>query len=237
MPSARVSAGLHRAVLAEHLKALLERLEVGLVVDIGAHEGQYGTMLRGLGYAGPIVSFEPVGTAFEVLAGHAHRDGRWVANQLAIGAADGTARIGVAASSDLSSLLDPTPYGERVSRGLIHAERHEAVEVRTLDGVRHELEEHRDGADVLVKIDVQGTELDVLAGMSEWLADIAVVQVEVGVQQIYQGGQRFEDVFAVLEPLGFALTGVVPVTRDPALCIVELDCTFAQPSRLDPERR
>jgi FkbM family methyltransferase len=234
MPSARVSAGLHRAVLAEHLKALFERLDVGLVLDVGAHEGQYGAMLRGLGYDGPIASFEPVGSAFAVLAGQAEGDGRWDVHQLALGAADGTARIGVAASSDLSSLLQPTAYGVQISGGLIQPDRHEEVEVRALDGLRRDLDRRREGADVVVKIDVQGTELDVLAGMQGWLPDVAVVQLEVGVQQIYERGQRLEEVFAALEPLGFALTGVVPVTRDAALRIVELDCTFARPERLDP---
>jgi hypothetical protein len=40
---ARVTAALNHAVRADHLKALLGSYEVDLVIDVGAHHGQFAT--------------------------------------------------------------------------------------------------------------------------------------------------------------------------------------------------
>ena len=42
--------------VAEHLEALFRRLEIDCVLDVGAHLGQFGRLLRGWGYRGTIIS-------------------------------------------------------------------------------------------------------------------------------------------------------------------------------------
>jgi len=46
--------------LGEHLQALFARLKIDCVIDVGAHLGQFGRLVRRLGYEGTIISFEPV---------------------------------------------------------------------------------------------------------------------------------------------------------------------------------
>jgi len=51
---------LERYLFECSLSQVLRRLDINCVLDVGANQGQYGLMLRGLGYSGYIVSFEPV---------------------------------------------------------------------------------------------------------------------------------------------------------------------------------
>ena len=50
---------------------MLGELRVDCVLDVGANVGQFGDMLRTIGYMGTIVSFEPVDATFRTLAEHA----------------------------------------------------------------------------------------------------------------------------------------------------------------------
>jgi len=67
------------------------------------------------GYAGRIVSFEPLREAHAALASVAARDGNWVAERLALGSSPGTATIHVTANLASSSFLEPTPRLERTA--------------------------------------------------------------------------------------------------------------------------
>src|SRR5579875_3316105 len=125
--------------LAGLLHALLKRLEISCVIDVGAHHGEYGRFLRELGYRGRIVSFEPVSDSFALLQRSCHGDRRWAAFQYGLGNVDGTTEINVMQNSTLSSFLTPSTYskewGARVHGSDDEIVRTETVRVRRLDSV------------------------------------------------------------------------------------------------------
>src|SRR6185503_14619714 len=90
--------------------AIMESNRIGLVVDIGANTGQYGSMLRRSGYKGPLLSIEPLSAAFRELSRRAGRDPNWSTIEAAVGAQNTEAEINVSANSASSSLL---PMEER----------------------------------------------------------------------------------------------------------------------------
>jgi len=83
---------------------------IDLLLDVGAHIGQYCQRTRGAGFAGRIVSFEPLADAYQRLAGVAVEGPAWDTRRLALGEEDGVARVNLAANSWSRSLL---PMGER----------------------------------------------------------------------------------------------------------------------------
>ncbi len=119
----------------ELLGDVLARCEIDCVIDAGAHLGQFGEFLRGLGYEGEIVSFEPVLPVFAALAKAASADERWQAHRLALGDEDGTGELNVPEATDFASFLLPNAYSLAEFGGHTEVERTEQVPVRRLDGV------------------------------------------------------------------------------------------------------
>src|ERR671932_2579050 len=100
--------------LDKHLAQVLDALEVDTVIDVGANYGQYRGLLRQIGYAGRIVSFEPVARPFQHCAGlAAAEDPAWEVHRLALGRRDQRRRIKVGSSEDFSSFLGLSRYGRR----------------------------------------------------------------------------------------------------------------------------
>jgi len=82
-------------------------LQVDLVIDVGANEGQYGSEVRRMGYRGQILSFEPLLKSFKALSRRADGDPQWHAIQSAIGPFPGRADLNIAANGGASSSFLP----------------------------------------------------------------------------------------------------------------------------------
>jgi len=196
-----------------HRRSLLESLEVDLVLDVGANTGQFGTRLRReVGYAGRIVSFEPMAAAFAELARQSSSDPLWEARNHALGDRETEAEIHVAGNSYSSSLLEMLPAHLEAEPGSKYVAS-ETVRVKSLDGLFEGL---REGArSVLLKLDVQGFEKQVLDGAAASLPHIAAVQMEMALVPLYSGETLFRDHWARMETLGYELVSVEPAFNDP----------------------
>src|SRR5439155_18805821 len=78
---------------------LIQALGVDMVIDVGAHAGQYITELRANGFDGRIVAFEPQRGPFEELVRLAARDPKLTARRFALGAEDKEGSMHVSATS------------------------------------------------------------------------------------------------------------------------------------------
>jgi len=205
------------------LRAVLDRLAVDCVIDVGAHHGEFAGSLRANGYAGDIVSFEPVAASFAQLQARAGVDPRWQTHRRALGREPGRARMHVARGTNFSSFLAPTRFSVEWF-GTSAVEREEEVEVARLDA----LPELAGAQRPLLKIDTQGFDLEVLAGAEGLLDRIVALQVELSVRPLYEGAVAWRDALARLDELGFRPAHLAAVTRDDGLGIVELDCLLVR---------
>jgi FkbM family methyltransferase len=216
-----------QGTLGDHLMNVFERAEIECVLDVGAHRGEYGRLLREYGYDGHIVSFEPVAANAQILREHARLDPNWTVMQYALGAThEDDAPIHVSTRSDLASFRSLSSYGQGLwpENALTHEV--ERVEQRRLDNVLvGDLSDWRDHR-LFLKIDTQGWEGKVMTGAGAYLDRILGMQVEVSVKPVYDGMTRYLETLALLETHGLELTGIFPVMRDPELRIVELDCVL-----------
>lgn len=202
-----------------HLRRLMMSLSIDLVLDVGAHHGEFARELRrDVRYTRDIISFEPSARSAEILRQVASRDHRWTIMELALGDEPGPAILHHYVESQLNSLRTPTRFGaetwQMVESGV------ENVLSTRLDALPLDLDK-RTG--VFLKVDTQGHDLAVLAGAERALTHIRVLQIEVPVIQLYEGTPGLTETVLQVERLGFALSGLFPVAHDPDLRLVEVD--------------
>lgn len=234
---ARRFPGMVQKRVAEYLAAeqvgwLLRATEVDLVLDVGANVGQYASALRRAGYAGRIVSFEPVAEPFAELARAAADDPLWEVRHHALGAEDGTAEINTTPGT-MSSMLSASDFGRDWSDRLGET-RTESIEIRRLDSVMDELTGGR-ASRAYLKLDTQGFDLEVFRGGGDALRQVVAMQSEVACLAIYDGMPRLQEQLTAYEAEGFETVGMYPVSRDPkSLRIIEFDLLMV---RADQVRR
>jgi FkbM family methyltransferase len=182
----------------EH-RDVLRELDCDLLLDVGADRGQFSLMARLLHPGWRIRAYEPQpsGAAVfrAVFLGHAGIE----LHEVALGEVKRTAQFHVSRRADSSSLL---PIGELQShlfpgteeRGTIN------VEVVPLDSVEaHWMSASR----ALLKLDVQGYELNVLRGAQYALRHCAFVYAECSEIALYAGQALYPEVAAFLDQEGF----------------------------------
>lgn len=140
------------------------------LIDVGANIGVYSVYLADLPSIVEVDAFEPVPLAFEELSANIAIQpdpDRFRLHRLALSDGDGTAELAVYGDMAGNNAITDTDPGDGAGS---------TVSVRTarLDGVIEAT-----GERFIAKIDVEGHELRVLAGASQYFArNVGVVQVE-----------------------------------------------------------
>lgn len=178
------------------------------IFDVGANRGQYLSLLLevfGAREAFSIHCFEPSATTFALLLETAKGHPAVVANNCALAAKPGEATLYMNfPASGLASLT-----ARRLDHfGLDHSLFSENVAIQTLD----EYCETSGISEIhLLKIDVEGHELDVLKGASRMLAakSIHLIQFEFGGANI-DTRTYFQDYFYLLSEIGYDIYRILP---------------------------
>ena len=112
--------------------------------------------------------------------------------------------------------------------------------MRRLEQVIDEVLEVAPHANIFVKMDTQGYDLEMLHGAGRRLEAIMAIQTEVAARPTYVGMPTLAETLGELERLGFALTGIFPVARElDHLRVIEFDCIMCRKpiARSHPDAR
>jgi FkbM family methyltransferase len=226
-----IEKGLTGYAMFEHVAQLLRMYRVNCVLDVGANRGQYARRLRTAGYTGRIVSFEPVAEAFAELERAAAGDPGWSVHRCALGRENGVATINEVPGT-LSSLLPPTRFGARRYARLRDPMQRD-VQMRRLDGMLDDVVGGVPSSRVFLKLDTQGYDTEVFAGLGDRAQDLVGLQAEVALMPIYDGMPRMPDAIAVYEAAGFEITALYPVSRERRTArVLEFDCVMVRAGSL-----
>ena len=205
--------------------SMLRANNVNLIFDVGANTGQFGVLMREIGFDGKILSFEPLSEARENLLKISRNDSMWqVALQSAIGEENGEIEINIAGNSQSSSVLDMLDTHVRAAPDSKYIGK-EKVALRKLDTIAPDYMDSN--SIVFIKIDTQGYERQVMNGAKKLMSQIVGLQLEVSLVPLYKGQILFEEVLKILKTEGFNLWSISTVFSDPSTAqVLQVDATF-----------
>ncbi len=210
-----VAAGVeHRVVLGP--------LDCRHVVDIGANRGQFALIARKYFPDAKIDSFEPLKEPADRFQALFDNDQFTQLHRLAIGLNEGEAEIHVSSRDDSSSLLPITDTQSMLFPGTAEHETR-MIQVAPLKNIIPEQDVQKPA---LLKIDVQGFELEVLRGCEELLEQFQYIYVECSFVELYAGQAFADEVIAFLRERNFILEGVYNPCYDKNGRAVQADFFF-----------
>lgn len=198
------------------LRDLLSGLKIDCVLDVGANRGQFAQELRGIGYGGRIISFEPIASEFLVMKELFKDDRNWSGYQIALGSSEMSTTITIPKLTVMSSLLESKFAGADA--------RKEQVEVRRLDNMLPMLTGDFDASRIFLKMDTQGYDLEIFKGASACLDKLQGIQSELSVQPLYENMPHYLEVLEAYEAAGFDLYNLSVVNRVSNGGLLELNC-------------
>lgn len=194
--------GLRNGVAAsvEHA-AIPFRDDITTVLDVGASRGQFALFALHRFPNARVISFEPQPDSLRDLK--RALGSRVETRPLAVGSSPGSVTMNVSRRDDSSSILEIGSEQRRLFPGTDAVDEIE-VEVTTLDAA---LDGSIDGPSLL-KIDVQGLELEVLKGAPSTLRQVDEALIECSFMELYESQALADQVIAHMLDHGLRLAGV-----------------------------
>lgn len=213
----RVAAGVEHA-------QVLSGLDYSTVVDVGANRGQFALVARQCRPHARVISFEPLPVAAAKFRAVFEGDDRVTLHEVAIGPVPGNATIHVSRRDDSSSLLPITS----TQVGLFPGTEEVATETVRVAPLRDLIPAADIQSPALLKLDVQGFELEALRGCEDMLDRFDYVYAECSFIELYAGQALADEVITWLRERGFNLQGEHNTVHDRDGRAIQTDFLFAR---------
>jgi len=199
-------------------------LKFNTVIDVGANSGQFSLVMRKNFPEAYIYSFEPLKRPFRKLVEIFRKDPLFIAFNSAIGPDVAFTQINVSGRDDSSSLLPISDLQDRVFPGT-SAVRTERIHIGDLSAFLKEDDILRP---CLLKLDVQGFELDALKGCRDFFKKVDMVYCECSFLELYVGQALSFQVINYMSDNNFHLEGINNVAFDDKGRAVQADFVFVK---------
>ncbi len=195
-----------------------------VIIDVGANIGQFAESALAFQPLAQVHCFEPVANAFTRLTSRLRDLGDIHCNRVALDNSAGERELVVRRFDQCTSFLE---LGEAMADGIygldLSPTHSEMVTVQKLSGY---VFEHRLTTIDLLKLDVQGFELEVLRGAETVLPQIRWIYAEAQFQEMYAGGPLFHEIAGFLHARGFDLVRMTSFRFDDRGDLLECDMIF-----------
>lgn len=221
-PTLRRALFFHRILAGVEHKTALNR-PISTIVDIGANRGQFSLAAKIFTDAN-IIAFEPLPIAAGIFRKIFSHDPSVTLFTAAIGNCHERMKLHLSARDDSSSLLEIGDAQSNYFPGT-HEIGSIEVDVGTLDDFMTKEDIIRPA---LLKLDVQGFELQALDGCQNLLENFDYIYCECSFVELYKNQKLAGDVILYLGKLGFRLSGLYNLSNDRNGNCIQADLLFTQ---------
>jgi FkbM family methyltransferase len=206
----------------EHRNAL-KNLSIGMVVDVGSNRGQFATLSRLLWPTSKLILIEPIPECVSKLKILFKSSSDVTILESAVGVTSSERDFYILKSSDSSSLYNVKNFSQ--SRHLAVKSKI-LVKVETLDVLLAPYLDEMIATPTLLKIDVQGGELDVLKGGNAIFSTFEYILIEVSFRELYEGQALVTQIVAVMIESGYQIEHLYNCDYDSSGLTVQADILF-----------
>lgn len=192
------------------------------ILDVGAHRGDIAEQLAELYHPRFIGLVEPLPQMVALLQTKSFAPQQKVF-ACALGRSEGRGGLNVLASLPSSSLLEINPGCDALFHRPMNKVETIEVAIRTLDSIFDECD--LKSLDLL-KVDVQGYEIEVFAGGAKTLQKTCLIVTEVSFFEHYKGQPMFGEIYDYLHGIGFELRGTFGYLYDSRGLPLQCDAVF-----------
>jgi len=206
----------------EHLR-MLNDLYCNHIIDVGANKGQFALVARKKFPKARIDSFEPLSEAADTFEKVFRNENNTFLHRIAIGRKEESHTIYVSNKDDSSSLL---PIGENqvsLFPGTQELEQR-SIKVAPLESIiaRNDIQQPS-----MLKIDVQGYELESLYGCQSLFDKINYIYCECSFFELYEDQALTHEIIDFLSENGFKLSGIYHVHYNKSGIAIQADFLFS----------
>jgi FkbM family methyltransferase len=212
----------HVAGGVEHVRVLCSLGKIFTVVDIGANRGQFALVARYCFPNAKIISFEPLPEPARIFRRVFAKDGAVILNEAAVGPIKEDCSMHLSARDDSSSLLPIAGLQSEIFPG--------TNEVGTVNvhvaPLTEFIKEDEIVGGALLKLDVQGFEMEALQGCELMLSNFDWIYCEASFVELYTGQKLAADVIKWLSERGFKIKGIYNSSYDNEGRAIQADFLF-----------
>ncbi len=206
----------------EHLKFFLNIKKLNTVVDIGSHKGQFALIAKYFYKKTKVYSFDPLKSSkIKYTSLLKKKDGYHFFHN-AIGPKNKHAIINISKSTDASSLLN---FSNKLVRTYKNVEKvgEERIIIRKLNNC---IKKKNIKKPSLLKLDVQGYEIEALKGCNDLLKYFDYIYLECSYIKLYSKQPLYEDISKWLKKKNYVFVKKFNVSCDYKNKITQADCFF-----------
>lgn len=204
-------------------KIKMQGIEPNTIIDVGSSIGMFSKTANYFWSDAKIFSFEPLDTSYQKLIKLVGNNPNIELFHFALGDKREKTIINESSYEYSSSILEMSDIHKNAFPYSSDSTKQE-IEVYTLDGIFKNI---TITAPALLKLDVQGFELNVLKGGLNFLKNVDYILIELSFSELYKNQPLFNELYSFLNSNNFKLVDILDFSRNPnTFEMLQIDALF-----------